>query len=207
MNVLIVGQNNKNWMYETLCNEQMALSAEIQKNKGRCYFFGPGFENCEDLNFKSFCKKKNISQQDINLIIFYISHYTLKTGKADLETQLYYKNSNKNYLSQLNCIDNVPRFLWLNDFWHTNKFERIIYENNLKISHIFSTYFYHLNNKNKKKFFLVSKYSKKRIFHINRSVSPSIVVKNNTIKKKILMLHCWVPQIIFILKEKIFWNY
>ena len=57
MNILFVGHNNKGWLYETLYYEQLALSKEIKKNGGSSYFFGPGFRNCKNLDFKFFCKK------------------------------------------------------------------------------------------------------------------------------------------------------
>jgi hypothetical protein len=185
MNILFVGHNNKGWLYETLYYEQLALSKEIKKNGGSSYFFGPGFRNCNNLDFKFFCKKNRISYKDIDIIIFYISHYTLKTGKPDLEVSKFYKCPDKKFIDQLDCMDQIPRFLWLNDFWQANKIERIVLENKRKISHILSTYFYHLDDKIKNKFFLKSKYTQDRIFHINRSVHKKIILKNINQKRNI----------------------
>ena len=71
------------------------------------------------------------------------------------------------------------------DFWQANKIERIVLENKRKISHILSTYFYHLDDKIKNKFFLKSKYTQDRIFHINRSVHKKIILKNINQKRNI----------------------
>jgi hypothetical protein len=180
MNILFIGQKNKGWMYETLHNEQQALEKEINKDRGSVFYFGPGHKHCKNLDFNYFCTKNKISTKNIDLIIFYISHYTLKTGKTDTQSVKFYNCPSKNYLKQLDDMNKIPRILWLNDFWQMNKFERIISENRYKISHLLSTYFYHLDEPKRKKYFMISKYPKNRIFHISRSVN----VRNIAYKKR-----------------------
>ena len=165
MNILFVSQNNKGWMYETLYYEQLALEKEIKRNNNKIYKFGPGYKYCKNLNFKYFCKQNKINENDFDLILFYISHYTLQTGKIDQQSQKFYNCKENKILNNFNHLTSIPRVLWLNDFWQMNKYERIYYENKYKISHILSTYYYHLDKKNKNKFFLESKYSNKRIIH------------------------------------------
>lgn len=180
MNVLFVGQNNKGWMYETLYHEQRALEKELILNNHKVFKFGPGFKFCKDLNFNFFCKKNNLFQKDIDLILFYISHYTFQTGEIDNTSKENFMCSTNKILHNFSHIKNIPKILWLNDFWQLNKFERIYYENKYKISHILSTYYYHLDKKTKNKFFMKYKYPENRILHINRSLN-----KNNLINQKV----------------------
>lgn len=184
MKILFVGQNNKGWMYETLYNEQKALENKIIKNSGKVYHFGPGHKYCNNLDFKYFCKKKKINTKDISLIIFYISHYTLRSGLVDKQSIKYFNCPNKNFLGEFNGINKIPRILWLNDFWQMNKYERIFYEHKYKISHLISTYFYHLDKVTLNKYFMKSKYPKNRIFHISRSINnKNIISKINNNRK------------------------
>ena len=88
MNILFVSQNNKGWMYETLYYEQLALEKEIKRNNNKIYKFGPGYKYCKNLNFKYFCKQNKINENDFDLILFYISHYTLQTGKIDQQFKI-----------------------------------------------------------------------------------------------------------------------
>lgn len=185
MNILFVSQNNKGWMYETLYYEQLALEKEIKRNNNKIYKFGPGYKYCKNLNFKYFCKQNKINENDFDLILFYISHYTLQTGKIDQQSQKFYNCKENKILNNFNHLTSIPRVLWLNDFWQMNKYERIYYENKYKISHILSTYYYHLDKKNKNKFFLESKYSNKRIIHISRSINKKLIKNIKFNKKKI----------------------
>lgn len=185
MEILFVGQNNKGWMYETLYYEQKALENEIIQSSGKVHYFGPGHKFCNNLDFKYFCKKKKIKIKNINLIIFYISHYTFSTGLMDQQSLEFFKCPNKNILNQLNIIDKIPRVLWLNDFWQMNKYERIFYEKKYKITHLLSTYFYHLDKSILNKYFITSKYPKDRIFHISRSIKNENVINKINQNRKI----------------------
>ena len=178
MKLLVVSADYSNWMYKSLYDEQQALFNYLKKQNHKIYVFGPGQKHCASLNVDIFFKKKKISNYDINGIIFFVPERGFYDGINNYEMK-YFSVKNKYYIDQFKKFKKIPKILFLNDFWHNNKYDWELCIKQYKITDIFSMYVpFHTSDENFDKYFSFKAAPK---FH---KIYRSINLKNLSSKKK-----------------------
>ncbi len=182
MNLLIVSADYSKWMYKSLFDEQQSLFKYLKKKKHNLYIFGPGQKDCSELDLNLFLKKKRINLNQIKGIIFFVPERGFYDGISKYEMN-YFSTNNRYYLSQFKKFDKIPKILFLNDFWHNNKYDWELCIKQYKITDIFSMYVpFHTAKKNFNKYFL---FKGKPTFHkLYRSINLNNLSSDNISKNK-----------------------
>lgn len=120
--VVFVTSNLSKWMYKSLFDEQFALKKKLSESGYKVFFFGPGFKNCKNLNFKNY--QENYIKNKIDLFILYGGEKFFLNGLSNDEIKFFKLSKNeKYYIKQFQLYKNIKKIIHINDFWHNNKFD------------------------------------------------------------------------------------
>ena len=178
MNILVVSADYSKWMYKSLYDEQTALFNYLKYQNHKVYIFGPGQKYCSQLDINFFFQKIKIKIDQIDGIIFFVPERGFYDGINEYEMK-YFSVKNKYYLHQFKRFSKIPKILFLNDFWHNNRYDWELCIKQYKITDIFSMYVpFHTSKENFNKYFL---FKAKPKFH---KIYRSINLKNLSIREK-----------------------
>ena len=137
--IVMVTLNLSKWMYKSLYEEQIELKKELINKGYKVFFFGPGFKNCENLDFQDY--KNKIIRENVDLFILYGGEKFFFNGLSDDELKFFnLKKDKKNYINQFKSYYSTKKVIHINDFWHNNKYEWKILFKSFGITDVFSMY-------------------------------------------------------------------
>lgn len=131
MRALILTINFNNWICDNIYREQLGIKREIEKNGGECIFYGPGYDY-ETNDISRVVDKLVAENRYVDVIVCYTSgRKLLEKLPKQIINKFNIPNKLRRFPLGLEKIRNIPKVLWISDFWHMtqNEWERAIIGN------------------------------------------------------------------------------
>jgi predicted O-methyltransferase YrrM len=138
--VLALAINFKGFTLETLYFEQVALKESIESVGGEVIFFGPGFEYpTNDVSEMIDLLTRKGRRPDV--IISYLSENLFLYPLPDIILKKYSLTGHFiRFPLGIEKINDIPKVMWINDFWHMTQDEWDVTLLNHGFKHVIATY-------------------------------------------------------------------
>ena len=178
-NILFLAASFKNWVCDTLYQEQLAISLRLPQS----IFYGPGYRYQSNRVTEIISEVYGHSQPDA--IFCYIDERRLLGEPLAEQICKQYNLPPQLHVFPQGLVDiKIPKFAWINDFWHCNKdeWDRILLGNGFDF--VFSTYCPPFTNQQVFESFFSAKVRERiRFIPWPRAINPRVLPDLNHIEK------------------------